>query len=152
MPAHTWKIEKTNPDDLGSARRLLSEADLPTQGLEETELWCARDSSDQIVGIAGLETWGRQGLLRSVVVEAKERKSGLGKAIVERILREAKARDLVEMYLLTETAPRFFAKLGFRAIERASVKGDVLKSVEFREVCPDTPPMKLILNQRRHST
>jgi len=146
MPPVAWKIEKANSSDLKSARRLLLEADLPTQGLEETEIWCARDGSDRVVGIAGLETWGKQGLLRSVVVDTKSRKNGIGKAVVERILKEARTRDLSEIYLLTETAPRFFSKFGFKKVERAGVKGRVLKSVEFREVCPDTAPMKLDLS------
>jgi amino-acid N-acetyltransferase len=139
-------IERASSTELERARRLLSDADLPTKGLEETELWCAKDRVGRVIGVAGLEFWGRQGLLRSVAVEAQSRKEGVGTALVGRMLEEAKSRKLAEVYLLTKTAPRFFAKFGFRQVERRTVKGDVRSSIEFSEVCSDTAPMKLALN------
>jgi amino-acid N-acetyltransferase len=136
------KVGRTGPK---STRRLLSDANLPIEGLEETEVWCAKDDAGRVVGVAGLESWGRQGLLRSVAVNAGNRRSGVGTALVRHILEEAKSRQLSEVYLLTETAPHFFAKFGFRKVERRRVRGEVVNSVEFREVCPDTAPMRLIL-------
>ena len=145
MSPTAWKIETATSKDFESARKLLMEADLPVQGLEQAELWCAKDSMDRVVGLAGLERWGRQGLLRSVVVDPEYRGRGMGKAIVERVLREAKLKGVAEVYLLTKTAPRFFEEFGFQSVVRKGVKGKVLESVEFREVCPDTEPMKLVL-------
>jgi amino-acid N-acetyltransferase len=141
-----WKTERVGSSELKSARRLLLGSGLPIQGLKETELWCVKDREGHLIGIAGLETWGKQGLLRSVVVDQLNRNSGMGKALVERVLKEAKANGLDELYLLTETAPNFFARFGFKPVERTSVKGNVLNSIEFREVCPDTAPMRLALN------
>ncbi|MGH7620943.1 MAG: arsenic resistance N-acetyltransferase ArsN2, partial [Gemmatimonadaceae bacterium] len=43
-----------------------------------------------------------------------------------------------ELYLLTTTAERFFAELGFRTIDRADVPASVRGSVEFTSACPDT--------------
>lgn len=142
-----WKVERAGSKDWNSARRLLSDSGLPTQGLEKAELWCVRDVEDRVVGIAGLETWGRQGLLRSVAVEGRYRKGGMGKALVERIFKEAKVRHLDELYLITETAPDFFEKFGFTSYGRENVKGKVLDSTEFKGACPETAPvMKLTLN------
>jgi len=146
MSPAAWKVERANADCLESARKLLTEADLPVQGLEQAELWCAKDSTDRTIGLAGLETWGKQGLLRSVVVDSEHRGSGVGKAIVERVLREAKAKGVDEVYLLTDTAPRFFERFGFKPVARMRIKGRILESVEFREVCPTTEPMKLVLS------
>ncbi len=154
--ADAWRIEKAAAGEARSIRRLLSESDLPTQGLDETQLWCAKDGTGRVVGVAGLETWGGQGLLRSVAVDATTRGRGLGTTLVRRILDEAKMEGLEEVYLLTETAPAFFAKLGFRPLARGRVRGSVLGSAEFREVCPDTAPMILTLGkhgsayQKRH--
>jgi amino-acid N-acetyltransferase len=64
-------------------------------------------------------------------VKAENRQGGVGKALVKRVLKEAKARDLAELYLLTETAPNFFSKFGFKHATRSSVRGNVLNSVEF---------------------
>jgi amino-acid N-acetyltransferase len=141
------KVEKMEAKDLSAAQELLSKYDLPTDGLDETELWCVRRDDRGVIGIAGLETWERQGLLRSVVVESNYRKSGVGRALVEHTLEEAMKRHLVELFLLTETASHFFGGFGFKPFKRKNVTGDILRSAEFREACPDTASvMRLALS------
>ncbi len=140
--AQSWEVERVASGDLDGVRRLLSESKLPVDGLDETELWRVRKSSrGAVIGIAGLETWGRQGLVRSVVVDDSHRRSGVGRALVERVFEEARVRHLLELYLITETAPLFFERLGFEPLERRKVKDAVLDSVEFRGACPDTAPV-----------
>ncbi len=134
------KVERAGPRDLASARSLLAEADLTTQGLEDAKLWCVREAG-RAAGVAGLESWGSQGLLRSVVVEKGHRGEGMGKSLVERVSKEAKTKGLSELYLITETAPNFFEKLGFEPVERRKVKGKVLNSIEFRGACAETAPV-----------
>jgi amino-acid N-acetyltransferase len=134
------KVERARARDLAAARRLLAESDLTTQGLEEAELWCVREAGSA-VGVAGLETWGSQGLLRSVVVQKEHRGEGMGKHLVERVSKEARTKGLSELYLITETAPHFFEKLGFESVERKKVKGKVLNSIEFRGACSETAPV-----------
>ena len=142
-----WKVGKAGSRDLQVARKLLSGSKLPIDGLHQAEFWSVRDGMGAVIGVAGLETWGKQGLVRSVVVEERYRRSGIGKALVERVLQEASGKGLVELYLITETAPRFFETFGFVSIERQEVKGRVLDSVEFREACPQTAPvMRLCLS------
>jgi len=135
---------------MNAARRLLTKSDLPTDGLEETELWCVRDGISGLTGIAGLETWGSQGLVRSVVVKDKHRRSGVGKALITHVVEEASTKGLTELYLITETTPGFFEKLGFRHYGRERVRGPVLSSEEFASACPDTAPvMKLKVLESR---
>jgi amino-acid N-acetyltransferase len=135
--------------DLGSAMRLLSDSELPTDGLAQTELWCVRHGlPSAVIGIAGLEVWGRQGLVRSVVVRHDQRRSGVGKALVECVLAAASTKNLTELYLITETAPGFFGRFGFESLERRQVSGEILNSAEFRGACPDTAPvMRLALRK-----
>ena len=144
ITAEKPQVEKASAEDLESARSLLTISDLPTQGLEETELWRVRDKDGRILGIAGLETWGRQGLLRSVVVADARRNEGIGRSLVRRVTEEARERGVRELYLITETAPRFFEKLGFRPLERKRVEGEVLNSVEFKGACAETAPVMLL--------
>lgn len=139
-----WSVERANSDGLNAARGLLTKSGLPTDGLEETELWCVRNGATGVAGIAGLEVWGTQGLLRSVVVDGERRGTGLGRALVKHVIEEASAKGLTELYLITETAPGFFEKLGFRRCARKVVKGQVLRSVEFTSACPDTAPVMML--------
>lgn len=127
--------------DRKTARELLRRSALPLDGLEKTELWCLVDESDAPIGFAGLEILEDQGLLRSVVVREKRRNTGAGAMLVRHVLHEARSRSLSELFLITETAQRFFEKFGFRAFERSKVKGKVLESVEFTQACSETAPV-----------
>jgi len=50
----------------------------------------------------------------------------------------ARQRGVRRIYLLTETADRFFPRFGFRRIVRDQVEPAVRQSVEFRSVCPES--------------
>lgn len=138
------RVEKASAKDLQSAKSLLKASELPVQGLEETEVWCVRDAKGRVIGVAGLETWRTQGLLRSVVIEDDHRNEGLGTMLVKRVIAEAGAKGITELYLITETAPCFFQKFGFSPFDRKRMEGDVLNSIEFREACAETAPVMLL--------
>lgn len=98
------------------------------------------------MAVAGLETWGGHALLRSVAVEDESRGSGIGSLLVTHVLNTAKSKRATEVYLLTETAPLFFRKLGFKKFARSRVKGMILTSIEFRGACPESAHvMRLVL-------
>ena len=90
----------------------------------------------RIVGVAGLEAHGRDGLLRSVAVEAAHRRTGLGKALIADRLRTASTLDGV--YLLTTTAADFFRALGFTDAARDQAPAALRASSEFATVCPSS--------------
>lgn len=137
----SWKVEKVNEPEREAAGRLISACGLPREGLEEAELWCVKGDGRQLLGVAGLEIWGRQGLVRSVAVENDHRKARVGTSLVRHVVSQAREKGMRDVYLITESAPLFFEKLGFRAIGRSRVRGSVLKSVEFRGACPETAPV-----------
>lgn len=116
---------------------LLQRTHLPAAGLPEhaTHLWVAV-RADRIVGSAALEVYGDAALLRSVAVEQGLRGQGLGVALTQAALERSRERGVREVYLLTETAADFFARLGFRRIPRAQAEPAVGTSVEFTTVCP----------------
>ncbi|MGO8917320.1 MAG: arsenic resistance N-acetyltransferase ArsN2 [Stellaceae bacterium] len=117
---------------------LLAEAGLPSDDLAEPgrRFWCFRDAGGGAIGSGGLELYGTEALLRSVVVVAARRRSGLGRGIVARLLGEAGARGARRVFLLTTTAEAFFAALGFAVIERAAVPAVIAATREFTTLCP----------------
>ncbi len=48
----------------------------------------------------------------------------------------ARAARITELVLLTQTATEFFARHGYRVIERAAAPQDMQGSEEFRSLCP----------------
>ena len=130
-------LRPMRPEDLGPALALLREAKLPLQGVEaQPDAYTVAESAGEIVGLAGLERYGRDGLLRSLAVAPGWRGRGLGGALTGEILARADREGLDAVYLLTETAADFFPRYGFRRIERSGVAGGVRASAEFAELCP----------------
>ena len=97
----------------------------------------ATDGAD-LVGVAGLEVYGSNSLLRSLAVDEGHRSRGLGARLVNAIETEARSRGITALYLLTTTTARFFERLGYTAHERAAVPPSIAASAEFSSLCPDT--------------
>jgi GNAT superfamily N-acetyltransferase len=72
---------------------LLRELELPTDGVAEwlDQFWIG-EHEGAVVGVAGMERYGAAGLLRSVAVAPEWRGSGIGRALVDRVLEESRRR------------------------------------------------------------
>jgi amino-acid N-acetyltransferase len=140
-------IRPARADDLPAVRRLVGEAGLPLDGLaDQFPSGYAVVEAAGLVGAAGIEVHGEFGLMRSVVVAPERRGTGLGKALVEGRLAWARDARLSAVYLLTTTAPDFFAALGFMRIARPDAPAPIRASREFATVCPGTSVlMRLVL-------
>jgi len=130
-------ITPAAPTDLPAILALLAVSKLPRAGIEDhvANTLVARQDSD-VVGTAALELYGGAALLRSVAVATELRGQGLGAALTVAALDLARRRGVRTVYLLTETAERFFPKFGFRPITRAEVDAAVRSSTEFTTACP----------------
>lgn len=93
-------------------------------------------SSGILIGVAGLEAYRDGILLRSVAVKKEERGKGFGSEIVKKMLQVARADYNKDVYLLTETAARFFKDNGFKQINRDDVPPGIAASSEFSQICP----------------
>jgi len=123
--------------DAAPIRDLLERNQLPTSDLASARAeFIVACESARIIGAGALERCGDCALLRSIAVERQWRGSGAGRLIVEELERRASAQGLRELILLTLTAREFFARLGYRAKDRARVPAAVLDSGEFRSLCP----------------
>ena len=130
-------IEPARPSDLTSILNLLTDSGLPLDGLHHHISSALVARSDQmVVGCAALELYGRAALLRSVAVAENFRGQELGKRLTREILKMGKKEGVTHVYLLTETAGKYFPKFGFKPIERSNVPAAVQTSVEFTSACP----------------
>jgi amino-acid N-acetyltransferase len=132
-------ITPAAPADLPAIVELLAASKLPRASIEDhvaSPLVARHDLG--LVGTAALELYGSAALLRSVAVATELRGQGLGAALTVAALDLARRRGVRTVYLLTETAGRFFPKFGFTAITRAQVESVVLQSLEFTTACPQS--------------
>ncbi len=123
--------------DREAVSTLLGELQLPTEGVADwlDQFWVA-EHERRVVGVAGMERYGESGLLRSVAVAADWRGSGIGRALVNRVLAEGHAAGVRDVYLLTTTAEHYFPRLGFACVGSDTVPAAVRVSAEFTGACP----------------
>jgi amino-acid N-acetyltransferase len=130
------EITSTSPEDLNAVLSLLADAALPQEGVQEHfQRFLVARRDGRVIGSVGMERHGLSALLRSLAVAPEYRGQGLGRALVERLLREAREQGVKRIFLLTETAPEFFPKFGFRRIAREETDVAVQQSAEFRTAC-----------------
>ncbi len=139
------RIEAARPDDHAAILALLEAAGLPAAGLADhlATALVAR-AGVRPVGLAALEIYGQAALLRSVAVGEGWRGRGVGTALVRAALELGRGQGVCDFYLLTETAPAFFARFGFRPIPRTTVPAAVQASAEFQGACPETATVMVL--------
>jgi glycerol-1-phosphatase len=123
-------IRAATPADEDGIRELVKEA-----GLAETEPASSESEGSAIVAAAdgvpmataSVRTRDRDSYLHSVVVRPGEQGRGLGTLLVAAAVSAAKRRGASRCFLLTETAPGFFSKLGFQATDRDAMPGWILE-------------------------
>lgn len=131
-------LEPLPGDGMDDLAATLREAELPHQDLAgKSKRFCA-SVAGEIVGYIGLEISGPDALLRSAVIFIPARRQGLGRAMIERLLALASDYGIERVWLLTTSAPGFFAKLGFDHVERTTVPAAIAASEEFTHLCPAT--------------
>jgi amino-acid N-acetyltransferase len=133
------RVGPASAQDLIAIRALLERSGLPTRDLEAARPeFAVIHQDDEVVAAGALQRFGTSALLRSVVVAPDRRRSGLGRSVVGELERLARAAGISRLVLLTETAADFFARQGFRTIERSSAPEDMQASEEFRSLCPSS--------------
>ncbi len=133
------RIEHASPRDLVAICELLKAAGLPTSDLEgaRPEFIVLREE-DRILAAGALERFGSAALVRSIVVDRRERGRGFGRRVVQELERMALHHEIEQLVLLTQTAVEFFHHEGYRTIERAAAPAALQESAEFRSLCPSS--------------
>ena len=132
-------FRRATSSDIPAVLGLLADAGLPLDGAAEafaTGVVAERDG--RVVGAAAIEPHGEVGLLRSVVVRASLRGTGLGRGLVAEGERLAVTLGVRDLFLLTETAAAWFPRLGYESLARDTAPPSIAASVEFSVSCVDT--------------
>ena len=114
----------------------LEDAHLPTEDLGDAgRAFFAFEEAGRPIGFAGLELYGEDALLRSVVVLPEVRGKGHGHAVTETVLSRAREAGAQRVYLLTTTAEEFFEHEGFIRIERSKAPPSILATRQASTIC-----------------
>ena len=120
--------------------RILGEAGLPCSDLTPAHLehFFGCGSMGAPDGIVGLELYDSVALLRSLAVSSKCRGRGCGTALVAQAELFARSQGAREIYLLTNTAERFFERLGYALLLREAAPAAIQRTQEFSALCPSS--------------
>lgn len=132
-------IVRLRADDLSQLENLLLGNNLPAEDCaEQAQIFYGIFDDNDLIAAGGLEPAANVALLRSVVVHEQYRSRGLGKSIIEYLIRLADSEGRESVYLLTESAAAYFENLGFKRIERVEVPPAIADTRQFESLCPDT--------------
>ena len=142
------KIDEAKSSDHAAVVALLQETDLPPDEIElhmENFLVIRHPEVDRgpelLVGSIGLEIYEDSALLRSLAVHPDFQGNGLGSRLVDSMIEFARGKDINRLFLLTDTAEKFFEKKGFVVVTRDQVPDDMKQSIEFTTLCTSSPSM-----------
>ena len=119
-------------------KTLLAQANLPSSDITEAQLehFIGCGNAETLDGVVGLEIYPPRALLRSLAVAAPQRGNGVGSALLAEAERHARACGVVEIYLLTNTAERFFERKGYQRLAREAAPAAIRETQEFSALCP----------------
>lgn len=133
------RLSRIAPDRLGETAHALAAAGLPTADIDPDRMaFYELADGEGALGWAALEQSGEDALLRSVLTIAGRRSAGVGTELVTRVGARAAEEGVRRLWLLTETAAPFFAKLGFAEVPRTSAPQGMQETSEFRNICPES--------------
>ena len=131
-------IDRAQAGDLAVIRVLLDSGSLPHADVTEASLqqFLVARLDNHVVGVVGLECYEDVALLRSLVVAKEHSGFGIGKQLVAAAEKLAADTGIKALYLLTSSADRFFAGLGFRRLQRELAPPAIKSTSQFSSLCP----------------
>jgi amino-acid N-acetyltransferase len=135
--ATTTSIGPASGGDLDGIKRLLIGSLLPSRDVGgASQRFIVASEAGRLLGCAGLQVSGEDGLVRSMAVHWTRRNAGLGTRLHQRLLFEATLAGVKRLYVVTATAEDFFAGHGFKKIAAKDVPVELQASEEFTAFAP----------------
>ncbi len=134
------QLSTARPEDRPALEALLRSLQLPVDDLPGTlDGFTLAFDNGVLVGSAGVERLGGSfGLLRSVAVHESYRSQGLGQQLYAAAIERARSYPLHELWLITNTADRYFERQGFERIERSQAPEAIAGTAQFSSLCPSS--------------
>ncbi len=128
------------PSDFSAVVRLLEAGSLSSDDLtpDDMDSFLGIVKEDALAAVGGLQLFGSEALMRSVVTDPDSRGRGYARRIARQLESDARRRGVRAIYLLTETAATFFESLGYRLESRAKAPASIAATDQFAKLCPDS--------------
>jgi amino-acid N-acetyltransferase len=123
---------------LNDCIQLLNSFSLPTSDVEKHfSNFRIFELKGVLLGVIGVELYPPYALLRSLAIKPEWQNKGLASNLVDLCLEIWPTEEkITEIYLLTQTAQKFFEQKGFQIVERDVVPKEIQETEEFMHACP----------------
>ena len=139
MTADSLQFAIVSPADLPAFVRALQEAHLPSDDVVlPGRVFYAFQLEGQHIGYAGLEVYGQEALLRSLLIVPRQRKRGLGSQVVSEVEKLARQAGIERLHLLTTDQAPFFERIGYVLTQRQLAPADIASTLQFKSLCPSS--------------
>ena len=116
--------------------KLLHQNNLSTEGITEKDVqFFAMYEEEIALGIGAFTVCGVFAMLRSVCIDHRYQKRGLGNVLCNQLFIKAKELGLENIYLLTDTAEGFFKKQNFNRIKREELPIVLENNILVQSAC-----------------
>ena len=148
IKAFKMNIVPASQNSFSAAIELLKQNNLPTEDITPgTQLFVVEEGNNVIATVA-VEYDYNDALLRSLSVSGTKKGSGIGSELVLFIEDYVRRQGVQNVFLLTTTAADFFAKRGYKMIDRSNVPEFIQKTKEYSVICASSSTlMKKELSQ-----
>lgn len=140
---------------VAAVKEILASVQLPTADIAPAHMenflgaWLGKN----LVGVVGVEPYGRESLLRSLAVLPANRGSGVGAKLLLHAEQRAYRHGTRALFLLTTTAAPYFGRHGYALVARELAPEAIRLTKEFTSLCPSSAVvMAKILNRARGAT
>lgn len=136
-PEYDYLLRGAVPGDEKEILDMLQAAGLTTAGVSGNMQQFTVADNGEIMGAIGMvpDDAGSV-LLRSLIVKEKYRNAGIADALLQAALKSGSG-PIKTAYLLTYTAEKYFAKRGYKKIERTDIPCVLLEKSLQGEACSD---------------
>ena len=126
-------------EEIYSIKSLLVSVELPDSDLNKALIqFFGIKESNYLIATGALEIYDINAILRSVAVLPAYQNSGIGKQMSCFLEKKAIELGIVNLFLLTTTAEKFFRRLNYRIIPRELCPEEIKASTQFTEICPSS--------------
>jgi amino-acid N-acetyltransferase len=137
----SFHLRPAGEDDLPSVAGFLAQAKLAS--LDDaaqfgSQYVVALDGRERLAGVAGLEVYGSDALLRSVAVAPDAKSNGLGRRLTEDRLAWAAEHGITQAFLLTTDARAYWERFGFVEVGRSDAPPGIRSSTQWAGGCSAT--------------
>ena len=114
----------------------LSSVSLSAHGLERAEAFALKlRETGEACAFCAVEVYAPHALLRSVVTPQQQRGQGYASALCQALQPMLKARGIIDLYAVTETADGLFDFLGYQKLERKALPEAIATSPLLKQIC-----------------